>query len=223
MKYVSGRTLWKIIAVIVVLGLIIGAYFMGKAKPAGEEEAKEENKETVATVKIAQAAEGEVEKDVVAYGSVAAIPEDVVFVSAPFESRAKRIMVITGQTVKADMPVIDIEPTPDAELSLADARVAAAAAQRDFTQVQQRLELRLATKTELSAAQQTLQTAQSKLKSLEARQIRPHKLLAQADGLVTKVDVDEGQVSAAGSPLVEIVPADRVQVRLGIEPRGCPS
>ena len=40
----------------------------------------------------------------------------------------------------------------------------------------------------------------------------------KAGGLVAKVDVQEGQVVPAGTPLVEVAGSGKLQVRLGIEP-----
>jgi RND family efflux transporter MFP subunit len=128
------------------------------------------------------------------------------------------VLVVAGQAVEAKTPLIDIEPSPEAALSLSDARTALQAAQRDFGLVQQRVEMKLATQSDLSTAQQTLRLAQSKLESLSSRGIEAKKLTAGLAGLVSKVEAEEGQVVAAGTALMDVVPAERVQVRLAVEP-----
>ena len=78
--------------------------------------------------------------------------------------------------------------------------------------------MKLATASELSLAEQTLQLAESKLASLNSRGIEDRRLPAGAAGLVAKIDVQEGQIVPAGGPLAEVVPARRIEARLGVEP-----
>ena len=182
----------------------------------------DEEEPPVATVQTAVAAQAPLNITVAAYGTVIASPEDTHNVSAPFETRVRRVLVTTGQHVESQTPLVEIEPTPAALLELQDARSAKEAAAKDLQQVQQRLDMKLATKSELLTAEQALKLAQSKLDSLEKQQIAPRRLTAGMTGLVSKVDVQEGQVIAAGGPLAEVVPSNRVQVRLGVEPRDVP-
>src|SRR5207248_2928236 len=44
------------------------------------------------------------------------------------------------------------------------------------------------------------------------------KLHSPAAGIVSKVDVQEGQIVPAGAPLVEIATGERIEVALGVEP-----
>lgn len=219
MKWTKGFVL-LIAAAAIAAALFIG-YTLGRQGAAGRQAASqpaEEAREAAAKVKVAAAGEGVIEKAVTAFGTVVASPEDVQTISVPFDCRVRRVLALAGQAVEAEAKIIDIEPTPEALLALSDARTTQATAQRDLAQVQQRLEMKLATKTELSAAEQTLQLAQSKLESLAKRHIVPQTLTSGLAGLVSKVDVQEGQIVTAGGPLVEIVPVNRIQVRLGAEP-----
>jgi RND family efflux transporter MFP subunit len=50
-----------------------------------------------------------------------------------------------------------------------------------------------------------------------------HSILATGDSLVNKVDVQEGQVVPAGTPLLELMPRKTFWVRLGVEPSRVPS
>lgn len=218
---------------IAVIAIAAASAFVGytwskENSPAGssqksESDESKEGKETVAKVKVAQARNGVIEQTVAAFGTVLASPEDVQMVSVPFECRVRRVHAIAGQAVKSDTRIIDVEPSPDALLSLSDALSAVQAAKRDLALVQQRLELKLVTKSELSAAEQTLQVAQSKLSGLEKRGIEPKQLQAGAAGLVSKVDAQEGQIIPAGGTLVEVVPSNRIQVKLGVEPSQAPA
>jgi RND family efflux transporter MFP subunit len=162
---------------------------------------------------------GRMEKTKTAYGTVVAAPEDVRTISVPFESRVRRVLVAVGQGVGKQDNLIDIEPSPDTVMQLRDARTTAQGAQNDLTLVEQKLELKLATKSDLVAVQQAAQLAQSKLESLEKRGIEQKKLASPLECcLVSKIDVLEGQIVPAGGTLVEVVPCDRIVVRLGVEP-----
>jgi len=191
----------------------------GRAQESGGA-AKEEgdSNDVVARVKVVKARDGVIEQTVKAFGTVVASPEDVQTISVPFECRVRRVLAVAGQAVEADTRLVEVESSPDALLALADARSTKQAAERDLAQVQQRLEMKLATRTELSLAQQALQLATSKLDSLEKRGIEARQLTAGLAVPVSKVDVQEGQIVLAGGTLVEVVPADRIQVRISVEP-----
>ena len=47
---------------------------------------------------------------------------------------------------------------------------------------------------------------------------KPQHLKAPMAGVVSKVDVQEGQIVAAGAPLLEIAAQNRLEVKLGVEP-----
>ena len=220
------RTLIFIAGVTIAAASVFVGYTLGRQQApashaqkdeAGEAKDENETKTVVARVKVAQAREGLIEQTATAFGTVVASPEDVQTISVPFECRVRRLLAVAGQAVEAGTKLIEVEPSPDTLLALSDARTTQQATQRDLRGVQQRLELKLATKGELSAAQQALVLAQSKLDSLEKRGIEVKQLSAGLSALVSKVDVQEGQIVPAGGTLVEVVPADRIQVKLGVE------
>jgi RND family efflux transporter MFP subunit len=216
----------KMLLSLVVIACIAGAsglvgYTLGlqKAKDGlGDPKQEDQAKDVVVRVKVVKARNGVIEQTVTAFGTVVASPEDVQTISVPFECRVRRVLAVAGQAVEADTRLVEVEPSPDALLALADARTTRQAAERDLAQVQQRLEMKLATRTELSVAQQALQLARSKLDSMEKRGIEAKQLSAGLSVLVSKVDVQEGQVVPAGGTLMEVVPADRIQVRISVEP-----
>ncbi|MGH8324301.1 MAG: efflux RND transporter periplasmic adaptor subunit, partial [Steroidobacteraceae bacterium] len=84
---------------------------------------------------------------------------------------------------------------------------------------QEEYQQRLAVKTQLEQAQHAAQSARLRLNNLKKEGVGPSTTLkAQSSGIVTKVAVQEGQLVAAGIPLVEIAIGDRIEARLGIEP-----
>ena len=215
------RTMEVVVGVVLVAasGLIVG-YLVGlhQAPAAQNAPPSEEEKAPTARVRLAPARMGQIERTVTAFGTVVASPEDVETISVPFECRVRRVLAVVGQEVDSHTRLIDIEPSPDALLALSDAQNAQQAAQRNLAKVQERLSLKLATKSELSAVQEALALAQSKLQSLQGRHIETQQLSAGVSGLVNKVDVQEGQIVPSGGPLVEVVPLHRIRVKLGVEP-----
>ncbi len=216
------KVYWRIIAALVVVAAALWlGYALGRSGAAKSSASKEEDKSSegrvTAKVTTALARQGKIEKLVTAFGTVMATPEDVRTISVPFEARVRRVLVAPGQQVAQQTNLVRVEPSPDASLQLQDARTTHAAAVKDFEQVRQRLEMKLATKSDLFAAQQALQLAESKLHNLEERGIENKTLQAGLDGLVSKIDVQEGQIVPAGGALIEVVPTSRIQVRLGVE------
>jgi RND family efflux transporter MFP subunit len=184
-------------------------------KPAGEDEAK-----STASVKTAVIRSGQISQAITAFGSVTAQPGSVNVFSVQFESRVKHILISAGQQIDKDVPLIEVEPSPEAKLALLEARNAVEASNKDLEQTQQRFNLKLATNTELLTSQQAAQVAKTRLESLQQRGAAEdsRKITADGPGLVSKVDVQEGQIVPAGGPLVETTPRTSIEVRLGVEP-----
>ena len=153
-----------------------------------------------------------------AYGTVVAQPGELQSVSVEYESRVVRLLIAPGQQVEKDQALIEIEPSPDAKLQLLEAKAAKEGADQELDQVQQRFALKLAVNQELQTAKRAAQTAQAKLQSLESRGLAGRKqLTADLAGVAGKINVQVGQIVAAGSPLLEIVPLKKIEVRLGIK------
>ncbi|HEY7086754.1 MAG TPA: efflux RND transporter periplasmic adaptor subunit [Tepidisphaeraceae bacterium] len=217
---------YAILLLIVAAAAAAGGYWYGThhGNAADSDPAKHDDDapatKPVATVKTARATIGEISQTVTAYGSVVAKPEDVHVVSVPFESRVVRVLVTPGQPIAAGTELIEVEPSPDSQLALQDAKNAVEAATKDLDQVQQRFGDRLATNQELAQAQQALQSTQLKLKSLRDRGVDggPKRLKSETSGVLQKVDAQEGQVIAAGGALAEVAAENRIEIRIGVEP-----
>lgn len=154
-----------------------------------------------------------------AYGTVVAEAGDVRAVSVPFESRVLRVLVTPGQQIAIDTPVIQLEASPDAQLALQEATSAVEAAARDLKETEQRFADHLATNIDLFQAQRAARITDLKLESLIRRGVgQQHEVKARFDGIVSKVSVQDGQIVAAGGPLVELAATSRVEVRLNVDP-----
>lgn len=223
----KSLTAWVLVLVAVLAAAGGGYWFGHRGAAAGkDEESSSESKaeeKPVATVTVVPIRRAMISEQIAAYGTVVAPPSEVQVVSVPFESRVTRLLVAPGQTVSAGQALIDVQASAATALAFEEARNAVAAAQHDLQLVKQRYEQKLATSTELFNAENTLRLAQGRLQSLQQGGAGgPRQLVADAPGIVSKIDVQMGQVVAAGNPLVEVAAQNRIEARLGAQPGDVP-
>jgi membrane fusion protein (multidrug efflux system) len=203
-----------------------GGYWLGhhaSAAPdkddAPAEGGKADEVKPVATVTVVPLRKTTIDEDVIAYGTIVAPPSETRVVSVPFESRVTKVLVAPGETVKAGQPLVEVEGSAATKLAVEEASNAQAAAERDLQAVQQRYDQKLATNADLYTAENNLRTAQGRLKSLQQGGAgAPSQLKAESDGIVSKVDVQIGQVVPIGNPLIEVAAQNRIEADLGVEP-----
>jgi membrane fusion protein (multidrug efflux system) len=220
-----NRTHWikKIISALLLLalGIGIGHWFAHKsgAPPAqADESGNETNSGPVAQVTTVPLKRGQIKAVEVTYGTVMAAPGETHTFSVPYESRVKVILIAPGQVIQTNAPLIEVEPSPDTRLQLDQARNERDSAKKSFELVQQRAELKLATRQEQLQSQQQLDAAELKVRSLEARGIENSQTLrADASGVVSEIAVQPGQIVAAGAPLLNTIGQNQIIVRLGLE------
>jgi len=153
-----------------------------------------------------------------AYGSVIAQPSRIQVVAVSFETCVSHILVAPGQAVRKGDPLVEIEPSVAAQLQLHQAMNAAAAAKRALEQTRSRFSLKLATNQDLDATQTAEIDTQLQLTSLQQAGLgTDNRVRSTLDGIVAKVDVQDGQIVATGGALVETIAADDIEVKLGIE------
>lgn len=217
------KVVWNLFLVVLLMAAAGAAgYFIGHrgvtaTAPEVSDDGSDDSIQPVPTVRTAPIRQTRIEQKMTAYGLVTAQAADMTILSLPFESHVKKVLVVPGQRLSAEVPVIEIEPSPDTQLQMLQAKAAVEAATTDARQTRQRFSARLATNQDLLQSEQNLQMARLKLDSLEKQGAGGAEQL-KASGLVAKVDVQDGQVVPAGSPLLEVAAADKLQVRLGIEP-----
>lgn len=202
-----------------------GGYWLGhrgagaaKQEESAADSSKEEAK-PVATVRVVPIRRTTLSQQIIAYGSVIAPPNEVSALSVSFESRVTKVLVAPGQVVAAGQPVIEVEGSAATALALEEAKNAVDAAARDLQLVRQRFEQKLATNAELNAAENAARAAQARLRALQQGGAGgPRQLKADLPGVVSKVDVQMGQIVPIGTPLVEIAAQNRIEAKLGVEP-----
>jgi membrane fusion protein (multidrug efflux system) len=214
------KVVWNLFLVVLLMAAtgVVGYYIGHRAPPtASEESDSDDSINPIPTVRTASIQQTHIERKIVAYGVVIARPEDMIVLSLPFESQVKKILVVPGERLDAEAPVIEIAPSPDTQLQMLQAKSAVEAATKDIQQTRQRYNAHLATNSDLLQSEQSLQIARIKLDSLEKQGAGGAQQL-KASGLVANVDVRQGQVVPAGSPLLELAMGSKIQVRFGIEP-----
>ncbi|MEJ2657135.1 MAG: efflux RND transporter periplasmic adaptor subunit [Desulfobacterales bacterium] len=213
------RTKWIIIGITVSVIVLAAGYYLLFSK-SGEQAAETEilHQNPVAKVQVTPIKKETIMETITAYGTVAPVPGAVETVSVPFESRVRRISVSEGQQISKGDMLLAIDPSPAAKLQVEQAQRAYTSAEKKLRKVRERVDLKLATSGELLAAEEVFQQAGLRLKSLKQRGIgREKQIRSKGSGIVYKVHVEQGSVMSSGSPLVEIVLQDHIEVHLGVE------
>ncbi len=218
-----------VIFAILVAGAALGGFWIGRRHGADEKESAsahdaqapegDEAVKPVAEVKTEPARLAEISETITVYGSIVAQSGDVRILSVPFESRVVKVLATTGQQVGAGADVIQVEASPDALIALQEAKNSLAVAEKDVARVQERFKEHLATNSELAQAEQALQSGKLKLESLTQRGVGAQQTLKTLTaGIISKIDVQEGQIVPTGGPLVEIASGKSIEASIGVEP-----
>jgi membrane fusion protein (multidrug efflux system) len=173
----------------------------------------------VATVRVVPLQQETLTERLVVYGTVVPAPGAVRALTVPFESSVRRVFISQGEHVDKGSPLLELAASPDGELQLQEAEAAYAAARQVLHNSQRRVGLKLATEQELLQAKETLRQAELRVQSLKGRGLgRTQTLLAAKSSVVYQLAVQRGMLVPAGTPLVETLAPDRVEVVLGVEP-----
>ncbi|MFI5338012.1 MAG: hypothetical protein ACHQ5A_14575, partial [Opitutales bacterium] len=157
----------KILVTLLVL-LAAGAvvWFVKRPGDAGEggdtAEAVHPRVETVALQRHA------LSRTITAYGVVAPAPSASHTVAATYECLIRRVAVAPGATVAAGDLLLEISPSPESKLALDSAGGAARLAESNLVAVRQRATLKLATGSDLAAAEEAAREARDRLANLRA-------------------------------------------------------
>jgi len=173
----------------------------------------------IASVKVVPVKKGTLAEEITVYGTIVPAAGAVQTITVPFESRVRRMLVTEGQQVSRGDPLLEIEPSPETNLQIQQARNDYESAKKALEYMQQRFDLKLATNDQLLQAKQALEQAQAKLESMRRRGSESAQILhADVTSLISKLAVQEGAIVAAGNPLIEMVLQTRLEARLGVEP-----
>jgi membrane fusion protein (multidrug efflux system) len=212
-----GRTVLVLAFVAGVGGAVYWTLLRDPATAPGTESVRPEET-PVAKVKVVPLKEGTINVTVTAFGTVEAAQGGTEAFSVPFESRVTHVLVVGGQQVESEDPLVELEPSPDTQLRLEQAYQERNAAKNQRDLARQRLEMKLSTRQDLLQAEQTLAAAELLVQSMESRGMaRKQTIRANVRGIVSRVDVQQGQIVPAGAALVETIEQGQIVVRLGLE------
>jgi RND family efflux transporter MFP subunit len=155
-----------------------------------------------------------------AYGVLEPDPDQVLSLSLPHGGLVNRIWVSLRQRVSAGDELIELVTAPDARMQFLQAQSAVDYAQRDLERQQRLLSEQLATKAQVDAAQKALHDAQATAAALRERgmDVAVETLRTPIDGVITRLDVAQGQRIQADSTAMLIAAEKHLVARLGIEP-----
>jgi RND family efflux transporter MFP subunit len=194
------------------------AWGCSHSKSSGVNEGAGDKETVTATIKVAAMKKGTLESNISAFGSIVPAPGASQTISVAYECRVASIVVSEGQMVATGTPLLAVTDSPDALLALEQARIDERATEAQLQQIRKRHALKLADNGQLAQAEQAFDSAQARLKSLEARHLGgPQALAAKAPGVVTRIPVQVGAVLPPGSSLVELADTQHLESKLGVE------
>ena len=174
--------------------------------------------EVIVPVKTAKITVKDISKSISAYGTVIPAPGAIDVLSVPFESYINQLMVNNGQMISKGDALLAIEPSQNTYLSLLETKTSYETTKQSLQHVKELLDLKLATNDQFLNVQLAFQQAKIRLENMEKQGIEgPRNLLANADGLIKMVHVQQGAIVPAGTTLVEIVAQNHFEINLGIE------
>jgi len=157
---------------------------------------------------------------VTAYGLVVPALDGTMNLSFQQEGRVLAIRVLPGETVKAGTQLLDFGFASNAISSFQQAVKAVDTAREQRAHTAQLLAQQLATRDQLAQAEKAVADAEATLQAIKREGgDQSHQFLtAPFDGVVSTINVTQGDRVAAGALLMTITRPDGLVVRVGLEP-----
>ncbi len=159
-----------------------------------------------------------------AYGTVEFAPEGGRTLSLEAESLISQVLVASGQRVRQGEVLLRVAPSISDRLQLQQAQIAVRFALVDQQRLESLRARQLATNAEVQVARQTLAKAQATLHDLRVRlrTLQAGVVRAPINGVVETVSVHQGDLIAAGQPLLHLSTGNALRIVLGVEPEDLP-
>ena len=147
-------------------------------------------------------------------------PDQVLSLSLPHAGLINHVWVRLGQRVKSGDPLLEVITAPDARMQFLQAQGAVDFAVQELERQRRLLKEQLATKSEFNAAEKNLSDAQATLEALQQRglDLAEETLRAPMDGIITQLNVAQGQRLPADTNAMLIAAEQSLIARLGVEP-----
>lgn len=171
-------------------------------------------------IKTAAVISIDVSETLTAFGVLDPDPDQVLSLSLPHAGLINRVWVRLGQRVKSGDQLLEVITAPDAHMQYLQAKSAVDYAQRELERQKRLLGEQLATKAQVDTAKKNLEDANATLGALLQRgqDIEKETLRAPMNGIVTRLDVSQGQRVQADTTAMLIAAEQRLIARLGVEP-----
>lgn len=205
----------KILIFLLVAAVLVAGWFIFRPRAAVADEAAAK---PAAKVETAALADQPIAQTIEVFGVVAAAPSGDHVISTPYDVVVRKVVVSAGTLVAAGDVLLEVGPSPDAQLASDSANSVLALATKALAAVQERYDLKLANSQELLAAQQAAQDAKLRVDSFTARGLGGDgRIVAPAAGVVSKIDLFAGALAPAGTALVSVSTGGQLEARLGVE------
>jgi len=154
-----------------------------------------------------------------AFGVLQADPDQVLSLSLPHAGLINRIWIRLGQRVKSGDRLLEIVTSPEARMQYLQASSAVDFAERELERQQRLYEEHLATSAQLDTAKRALQDATTTMKALAqtGQDVSEETLRSPMDGIVTQLNVSQGERVQASTTAMLIAAEHRLIARLGVE------
>jgi len=171
-------------------------------------------------IRTAPVIEKDVTETLTAFGVLAPDPDQVLSLSLPHAGLINRVWVRLGQRIKSGDRLLEVITAPHARMQYFQAQSAVDYARRVVDRKQRLLGEQLATQAQVDSAKKALNDAHVTLEALRRRglDIAEVTLRAPADGIVTRLDVSQGQRVQANTTAMLMATEKRLIARLGVEP-----
>ena len=199
-----------------ILTIILISFIPGRGKCHAKEPG---NIGPTALVRVAPIKLGPISKRLTAFGRVVASPGRAKVLSIPYESQIGTFFVLQGQEVSKGARLLEIGPTPDTLLKFGMAQNNYDTARSLFIKAKRQAKLKLITNRELIQSEQAFRNAGlvlNRLKDIGASQ--KVTICSKFHGIISRIFASPGSIVPAGSPVMEIVSQDAVEIVLGVEP-----
>jgi len=159
-------------------------------------------------------------RNLTAFGVLDPDPDQVLSLSLPRAGLINRVWVRLGQRVRSGDQLLEVVTSPDAQMRYLQAQSLVDFAQRELDRQRRLLDEQLATKSQVDAAKKNLKDARATLAALHKRgmDVVKETLRAPMDGIVTRLDVSQGQRVQADTTAILIASEQKLIARLGVEP-----
>ena len=154
------------------------------------------------------------------YGVVNADTRRTVNIGFPRAGEVSRLMVSAGEVVKKGASLLEFQTAPGDALEYQKAQAALGYARGEVRRIETMVEKHLATNARLAAARKDLADAEALLRTQRklGRSRGTERALAPFDGIVTALNVKEGDRTQAGTTLLQLARQGALRAELGVEP-----